>query len=158
VDEENEVWKFIAGIVAIIAFVISTFYAWMELKYATAGKTAQGTIDRVTDMYSVRRRTAGQRGRTVHYHFRDASGEVRRDSDGVPLDWVRPPSGKVTIEYLDDTSRLAGNRKTGALVVFFGSLAMLGVGGFLFWRHVREATRPSAPAPPKPPRYRPYGY
>ena len=157
-DEENEAWKFIAGIVDVIAFIVSTFFAWMELKYATGGKTAQGTVDRVVDAYARVRRRTGQHGRTVYYHFRDASGKLRQGSDGVPLDWIRPPNGVVKVEYLQDTSRLAGNRNVGMLVLFFGSLGAVAVGGFLFWRHVREATRPSAPVPPKPPRYRPYGY
>lgn len=159
-DDDTESWKFVAGLVAVLAFVASTFFAWQELKYAVAGKTATATVEQVTDISVGRRRTVGLRhyDRNVHYHFRDTDGNDRRDVDWVPLNWLPPPGGTVTVQYLGDRSRLAGNRNVVGLLLFFTSGAVVLGGGFLFWRHVREATRPKATAPkPAVPR-RPYGY
>ena len=160
-DDDTESWKFVAGLVAVLLFIASTFFAWRELKYTLAGKTATATVDKVTDItVGTRRRAAGFRhyDRNVHYSFRDAAGNDRSDTDWVPLNWVPPPGGTVTVQYLDDSSRLAGKRNVLGLILFFTSGAVVCVGGFLFWRHVREATRPSAPAPKPAPRHRPYGY
>ena len=158
-DDDSESWKFVAGLVAVVAFIASTFFAWRELKYTLAGKTATATVEEVTDITVGRRRTVGLRhhDRNVHYHFRDAAGNDRRDVDWVPLNWLPPPNGTVTVQYLDDSSRLAGNRNIVGLILFFVSGAVVLVGGYLFWRHVREATRPSPPAPKPAVGRRPYG-
>jgi hypothetical protein len=142
-----------------VAFIASTFFAWRELKYTLAGKTAIATVEEVTDITVGGRRRVGLKhyDRNVTYQFRDAAGNDRRDTDWVPLNWLPPPSGTVTVQYLDDSSRLAGNRNVIGLILFFVSGAAVCVGGYLFWRHIREATRPSAPAKPAP-RPQPYRY
>ena len=140
-DADEEAGKFKLMLFVLIAFIVSTFFAYMELKYSTGGRTAEATVDRVAERAGRRRTT-----RTVYYHYRDTEGNLRNGSDDVDPNWFPPDDGKVMVQYLADTSRLAGKRNTFALVVFFGSLAAMLVGGFLFWRHVREATRPS----PKP--------
>jgi hypothetical protein len=158
-DDDKETAKAIGAVVAIVLFIISTFVAWMELKYMTAGQTAQATVDRVVEYRVGRRMARRQTEWEVMYRYNDASGTRQSGSDGVPVGWRPPPGGTVTIEYVGESSRLAGHRNTAMLVVFFGSFAVLLVGGFLFWRHVREATRPSAPAPSagRKPQLGPYG-
>jgi hypothetical protein len=137
---EDETAKLKFGLVLIAAFLISTYFAYAELKYSMGGKTTEATVD---GMFEQR----GRRGRVTHmvkYHYRNDKGELRNASDSVPSDWTPPKSGKVQIEYLENTSRLAGHRNIVALVIFFGCLVAMTVGGFMFWRHVREATRPSS--------------
>ena len=141
VDTENETAKFKLILIVAIAFIVSTFFAYKELQYAMGGKTTDGIIERLGE-------ARGRRGRTVamvYYRFRDEAGTIRKDSARISRGFNGGEGDKVRIEYLDDESRLAGDRNTGALVIFFGSLAALVVGGFLFFRHVREATRPSKP-------------
>lgn len=140
-DTDNETAKFKLILIAAIAFIVSTFFAFQELKYATGGKTTDGIIERLGE-------ARGRRGRTVavvHYRFRDEAGTIRKDSSRIGRGFNGGEGDKVRVEYLEDESRLAGDRNTGALVIFFGSLAALVVGGLLFFRHVREATRPSKP-------------
>jgi hypothetical protein len=142
-DVEQETAKFKVMLVVAVVFLVSTFFAYLELKYSLGGKTAEAKVDRLSE-----RRTRRGTTRVVHYQYRDENGQMRNGSDDVSRDWSAPASGIVAVQYLDDTSRLAGNRNTFALVIFVGSLLAMLVGGFLFWRHVREATRPT-------PRYKP---
>ena len=145
-DAEEEAGKFKLMLFVVVVFLVSTFFAYLELKYSTAGKTAEATVDGVSE----RRTRRGGTIRVVHYHYRDTEGKLRNGTDDIGNDWSVPTGGKVNVEYLADTSRLAGNRNTVALVIFFGSLLALVVGGFLFWRHVRLAIGP-ARKPYKPP-------
>jgi hypothetical protein len=141
VDTDNETAKFKFILFVVVAFLVSTFFAYMELKYSMSGKTTQGTVDRLGEV-------RGRRGRTtpmVYYHYRDEAGNLRHGSSSIDGGFNADVGDKVGIQYLDDTSRLAGSRNTMSLIVFFGSLVALVVGGFMFWRHVREATRPSKP-------------
>lgn len=46
------------------------------------------------------------------------------------------------VEYVGDTSSRLGRRNGGALMVFFGSLIGLVLGGILYWLHVRRAVDP----------------
>jgi hypothetical protein len=140
VDVENETAKLKVGLFLVILFLFSTFWAYTELKYATSSKTTEAVVDGTFD----RRGRFGRVTKMVRYHYRNDQGEPRNASDSVPSDWRPPASGKVQIEYLSSTSRLAGHRNIVALVIFFGSLLAMIVGGFLFWKHVREATRPTS--------------
>ena len=140
-DTEDETTKLKFLLFTILAFLVSGFFAYMELKYATGGKTAEATVDRIGE-------TRGRRGRTTtvaYYHYRDEAGNLRNGSAPLDRDFSPSAGDTIAVEYLDDTSRPAGQRNTVALVVFFGCLLALAVGGFLFWRHVREATRPAKP-------------
>jgi hypothetical protein len=141
VDTDNETAKLKFILFVGIAFLVSTFFAYVELKYSMSGKTAQGTVDRLGE-------ARGRRGRTtpmVYYHYRDEAGNLRHGSSSIDGDFNADVGDTIAIQYLDDTSRLAGSRNTMALFVFFACLLGLVVGGFMFWRHVREATRPAKP-------------
>lgn len=143
-DVEEETWKFKLMLGAVAVFLVSTLFAYVELKYAIGGKTAEGTVEGVRERIA----RSGRTIRTVDYRYRTADGEQRRGSADVGRNWVAPADDKLTVQYLDGTSRIAGQRNTGALILFFGSLAALLVGSFLFWRHVNQAVKPT------PPRYR----
>jgi hypothetical protein len=136
-DADEEARKFKIGAVVVITFLVSTFMSCQELKYSTSGKKAEATVDRVYE-------TTGRRGgvtRHVQYHYHDEGGNLRNANDSVPDDWTPPRSGTITIEYLSDTSRVAGHRNYMALTIFFASLVAMIVGTFMFVRHVREATK-----------------
>ena len=138
-DSETAKIKFI--LFAVVAFVVSGFFAYQELQYSMGAKTTDDIIERLGE-------ASGRRGRRVpmvYYRYRDDAGMLRRDSCRIGSGFNGCEGDKVRIEYLEDTSRLAGDRNTGPLVIFFGCLAVLCVAGFLFWRHVREATRPAKP-------------
>ena len=136
VDVEQETKNFKFALIAVLVFAISAFYSCEEVKYSTGGKLADGTVDNVSE--SIGRR--GRPVRQVHYHYRDEEGDLRKAVTPVARDWQPPADGKVAVQYLEDSSRLVGQRNMGALVMFFASLVALAVGGFLFWRHVRAAT------------------
>jgi len=123
-------------------FLLSTYAAWRELRFAVAARTAVATVDRVTETTIGTRRTTSRRRRMVRveYHFVDASGAARTGSfDNGPLAPRPAPGSTLTIEYLDNASRPAGRSSGGALAVFVASLAGLVAGG-LFYRHkVRQA-------------------
>ena len=140
-DTENETAKFKFLLFALVAFLVSGFFAYQELKYSTSGKTAQGTVDRIGEV-------RGRRGRTTtvaYYHYRDEAGNLRNGSSPLENDFSPSVGDTIAVQYLADTSRREGERNTGSVIVFFACLIALGVGGFLFFRHVREATRPATP-------------
>jgi hypothetical protein len=90
----------------------------------------------------------GRRGRTTtvaYYHYRDDASERRQGSAPLENDFSPGEGQTFTVQYLGDTSRPAGQRNTFALVMFFACLLALVVVGILFWRYVREATRPAKP-------------
>src|SRR3954466_1216070 len=109
-DIDDETRKLKIMLVVIVTFVISAFVAYSELQYALRGKTTEATVDRVYD-------TTGRRGgvtRHVQYHYHDAAGNLRNSSDTVADDFPENAK-KVQIEYLADTSRVAGHRNILAL-------------------------------------------
>src|SRR3954471_1230875 len=124
-DVEQETWKLKVMLFVIVVFIVSAFVSCSELKYATSGKKTEAVIDRVSDVISRR----GSRGRMVVYHFHDERGQLRKSSDTVSRDSVGLHDEKIDVEYLEDTSRVAGHRNMVAVVIFFGCLAALLVGG-----------------------------
>lgn len=148
-DVEEETWKFKAMLAVLLAFIVSAFFAYVELKYATAGKTTNGTVDRVTNFATRRGYT-----RTVYYNYRDATGNLRHGSDTLGrLDDVPDSGDTIVIDYLSDASRLHGHRNGGALMIFFGSLIALIVGAILFWRHIEQVIKPTSRAYKVPRRF-----
>lgn len=140
-DIDHETWKLKVGLAIIVLFIVSAFVSCNELHYATRAKTTEATVDNVFD--STTRRGGIQR--VVKYHFHDDSGRLRNATDTVDPSFPRDIE-KVQIEYLADTSRLAGHRNVLALTIFFGSLVAMVVGLTMFILHVRRETRPRAQA------------
>jgi len=138
-DLDQETRKFKIILFVAVVFVASSIYSCNELKYARNAKTTEATIDGIDEPTPTPRRDNGLR--RLRYHYHNDQGELRNASDTIDDEFVRPPSGKVMIEYLADSSRLAGHRNTGALIIFFVSLAAMLVGGVMFWQYVRKETR-----------------
>jgi hypothetical protein len=139
-DAEDEAWKFKALLVVALIFVVSAFLSYVELKYMMAGRTTDATVEKVAEY-------ASRRGgyRTVYYNYRDPAGNLRHGSDTLGRFDDAPETGDtVVIDHLDDASRLHGHRQGGALMIFFGSLFALVVGGVLFWRHIEQAVKPTS--------------
>jgi hypothetical protein len=141
-DVEHETRNLKLGLVLVLAFVVSAFVAYKELKFALASKTTGATLDRVYEQIGRR----GSVTRRVQYHFHDDAGELRNASDSVPDNWSAPADGRLTIEYIAGSSRLAGHRNVFALVIFFACLFAMVVGVILFVRHVRQETHPPSAA------------
>jgi hypothetical protein len=137
VAEENENWK-VAALLAVAAlFIASTFLAWRELKFAVSGKSTAATVDRVTHIGArgSRRSLRGASLSTVEYHYPDAAGALHHGSYDIEFPDTTPPVGSaVMVDYVGDTSRRTGHRNGGALMIFFGTLIALVVGGVLLGR------------------------
>lgn len=122
-----------------ILFLISSYFAWRELKYAVLAKTVDASVERVFETVDVGSRR-NRRVLRVNYRFTDASnGSERAEGDTVPLRWPRPDA-VVRVAYLPGQpgeSRIAEHRSYLAVVFFIGCLVAAGISlAFL----VREAT------------------
>jgi hypothetical protein len=134
VDVDGEVWKLKALLVAVVVFLISSYYSWYEFRYAVWGQTAQAEVQRVYVTTEFRRRRAWGSNRdkeklVVEYTFSDATGTQRSERDSVSLNW-KPPEEELLVQYLPGVtgiSRLSGNSNQFAVWLFLGSLiAMIG--------------------------------
>lgn len=145
-DEEAELVKLKWLIFAGLAFLVSSFFAWTELRYALWSRTTEAEV---VDVFETE--TIGRRGRripvlAVEYRFTDEAGVPRFERDEVARGWQPPANRRVAIEYFpgeNGGSRLAGNRNWRSLVVFFGTLAVLAFAGWKLWREAREAVAQS---------------
>lgn len=142
-DMEQETAKFKGMLFAGLVFIVTGFIAFSELRYFAFGDTIDARVVRTYE-------TTGRRGRSkvvVEYAFRDPSGQDRRESDTVSAGTARFSANTIKVQYLSGKpawSRLDGNGNTIAVIIFLGSLAVLGFYGFRFWQEVREATRSPA--------------
>lgn len=144
-DDENEVQKFKWLLIAILAFGISGWYSWTELRYATWGKTVDAEIVRMHETTRRSRRGITSTWLVIDYQFSEPGASVRSESDEVPNDNPRPEGGKVAVEYVPGKpgmSRLAGHRNVIAVVIFGLTLLWLAYQGFQLFREAREASRP----------------
>ena len=120
IDKDEELAKF--KWVAIIAFIflLSTYYAWQELKFAIWGKITEGRVTRVFE-------TAGRRRRpllAVEYTFKDDESKWHNERDDVSISW-EIPENSVIVESLPgvpDSSRLEGHSNSLAVWIFPGLL------------------------------------
>ncbi len=142
VDEDAEQRKAGLLVAAVIAFVISGWYSFNELKYTLKSTTVTATVTRTYE-FTVQTRHGRSGPRLgIEYEFTDDDGVTRNDKD-----WVRLPSelrGEpgVEVQYLpgeDGDSRLAANRSILGPLFFAGSIAFL---VFSLVRLIREANAP----------------
>lgn len=134
-------WKFKLFCAAFGAFVISFWLSFQEFQYPLWGRTTEAAVNRVYDRERAGRRSGGPE-RVASYSFQEAGAGNRDESTTVPLDWEPPSNGRVTVQYVPgakNRSRIEGQRNTGALVVFFGSLAAVAL---LILKLAREANEP----------------
>ncbi len=140
-DEEHEIaklkWLFFAG----VAFLITGYLSYKEMKYAIRGKSAEATITRTFETTSVGRRGKPRKYLVVEYSFIDDDGKHQNDSDDVALDWPVPEQS-VTVEYLpgvERSSRIEGHSNMFAVWMFLGSCALLLFAGVKLYLMAREA-------------------
>ena len=127
-DLEEETWKFKLALGVGLLFLVSSFFAWRELKYLVWGTTVDATLNGVTETQTVGRRGRSRSVIEVSYTFADRDGTPRREADLVPTDWPRPAGPTVPVQFIPgspDVSRLHGHRNVVSLVIFFTCLAIL---------------------------------
>jgi hypothetical protein len=138
-DEEEELKKFKWLLVAVITFLISTYYSWQELKFLVWGQTAQATVTNTFETSSGGRRSKPLLA--VEYTFTDSATGPRSERDDVPIDWPVPESS-VTVQYLPgvaDSSRLNGRSSRSAILIFLACVGWLGYQGFKLYKEANEA-------------------
>jgi hypothetical protein len=135
VDQDEELAKLKKFIFSGVAFIISAFLSFSELKYALFSKTAEAKVTGTHDTAET-----GRQGRriplvAVEYQFTEADGTARSERDDVPVDFPLPSGGSVAVQYypgVADSSRLVGQRSL--TWVYFFWRQRLGWCG-LFSRH-----------------------
>jgi hypothetical protein len=152
-DTEEKSWLFKLLLAIAAVFLVSTVVAYRELKFMVAGTKTAATVDNITEIgrRGSRRMSRGPIVTTVEYHYQDADGNVHHGSYDLEFLDNKPPVGTtVMVEYVGDSSRALGRRNGGALMVFFGSLGALVLGGGAFlWRvHDADRTEPQQESAP----------
>ena len=129
---------------ATLAFILSTFFTWQELRYRVWGEAVAGTLDEIEEVRGVR-----NRGWRVIFRFRDKNQQeiVRREF--IPLSWT-PPAGKdVVVHYIAGTDpfevRLAGTENRIAPLFFGGTLLFLFVTLGKYYLEARRALATHSP-------------
>lgn len=147
----DDVKKVRIALGVFIAFVLSAFFAFEELRYTIWGRTVQAQLLEVRNT-----RDIGGRGRTepalaFDYSFDDGELGRRTEKDMVPPDWARPEGNSIAVQYIPgekDASRLAGHRHIGSVVIFGACLLALAVFIIILAREanapIRKPGRPSA--------------
>ena len=137
-DEEEELAKLKWILFAGIAFLLSGYFSFQELKFAVWGTTAQAEV---TNTFETRNSRRGGSLLAVEYTFTDKEGKHYSERDDVPSSWPSP-GPKVTIQYLpgvEDCSRLEGHSSKVAVWVFFGCCAWLAYSGYQLYQLASEA-------------------
>lgn len=138
-DEEEELKKLKWLVVALVVFLISTYYSWQELKFVVWGQTAQANVTNTFETSSGGRRSAPLLA--VEYTFTDSATGARSERDDVPVDWPLSEN-TVTVQYLPgvvDSSRLHGHSRQSAVLIFVACAAWLGYQGFKLYREASQA-------------------
>ena len=109
---------------AIVAFIISMFFSYVELDYWLHSRWINATI--TTLKVRVNPQNEQEQGVDIIYQFTEPNGTERIDSDEMPARW-RPPNfnpqsdqNKVRVEYTPGEkgrSRIAGNSHEQWLIV-----------------------------------------
>jgi hypothetical protein len=122
VDQETAKFKWVLRFG--IGLLITTFFAFGELKYFVFGTTVDATITKVQRVESRSRRSGTTYWTEVNYKFADNAGNQRTGSDRMDDDWNGPREGIIPITYRggeDGPNRLAGHYN------------WFGLGGWLFF-------------------------
>ena len=137
-DTENELTRFKGILFAVLAFLVSAYFSYGELKFAGWGKTAEAKVTRTHQTRNFSKRLLLR----VEYQFTEADGTGRSERDDVAIDWPAPGTGNVTVQYLPGvagSSRLLGNSNMMAVYIVLGCLAWLSFSGYKLWREANEA-------------------
>lgn len=125
-----------------LAFLLSAYASWKEVKFMMWGATA------TAEVVSVQEETGGRRRRSylaVEYRFTEADGTSRSEKDDVPTSYEVTAPGTVNVQYLPgvaDSSRLEGTANNTALFVFVGSIGWV---AWTLYSFYREAHAPVGP-------------
>jgi hypothetical protein len=134
-------------VIVPLLLVVSTYFAWWELRLFVEGKTTDATVDGVNRILLSRHRWLGGRYLEVHYTFEDGpKGPLRSEYDEVPLSWPQP-AGTVRVEYISGVpggSRLEGHRHLIFTLFFVVSVCAAVVYAGLLLREARRAVREEA--------------
>lgn len=150
-DMEEETAKFKWLLIVAVAMLISGCYSYSELKYLAFSKEVDGTVRRSYTQEERARRFRTREVLIVEYAYKDEGGSLKTAKERFTNTSQAPADGtRVKLEYLagdDDSVRLSGNRKWGAVLIFLACLA--GTGWFVVktWREGTADTRTKAAAP-----------
>lgn len=137
IDEDAELKKMVWILIVVVAFLVTGYLSFKELKYAVWGATAEATVTNTFDTSLGRRSPL----LAVEYTFTDKDGQQHSERDDVPIDWPEP-GPKVNVQYLpgvEDSSRLEGHSAKVAVWMFLGCCVLLGFAGFKLYQMASEA-------------------
>ena len=130
-DTDSEVAKFKWLLIAGVAFLVSGYFSYHEIKYMTWGKVADGIVTEARQTTST-----GRRGRRIHklrvdYQFPDDTGAQHASYGSLAVDAPYQSGSPIKIQYLRgaaEVSRINGEEQKWSLFVFFGSLIGMAYG------------------------------
>ncbi|MCA9018312.1 MAG: hypothetical protein KDA77_23525, partial [Planctomycetaceae bacterium] len=134
-DQDEELAKLKWILAAGVAFLVTGYLSFQELKYAVWGTTTEATVTRTFETSTGSRRRSKML-LAVEYTFTDKEGQSHNERDDVPIDWPTP-GPKVNIQYLpgvEDSSRLEGHSSKVAVWMFLGCCVLLGFAGFKLYQ------------------------
>ncbi|QDT89628.1 hypothetical protein [Gimesia algae] len=137
IDEDEELKKLKWILIAVVAFLISGYLSFKELKYTVWGATTEATVTNTFDTAESRRKPL----LAVEYTFTDEDGKHYSERDDVPIDWP-VPGPTVNVQYLpgvEDSSRLEGHSSKVAVWVFLSCCVLLCFAGFKLYQMASEA-------------------
>lgn len=136
-DMNHELAKFQLLLLGLVLFIVSTFMSCNEMRYAMWGTSVDTMTFSKQEVSTGRRRLS--RKLLVKYTFDDA-GKVRKEEDEVPLDLPFPAANMIAVEYIpgSESSRVLGHHQKWWLLVFAGSLGLMGFGAYKFWKFYKS--------------------
>ncbi|QDT35072.1 hypothetical protein [Thalassoglobus polymorphus] len=143
-DDEEELKSFKRILFATVLFLISTYFAFKEVKYIIFGKTATATVQRVFETEERGRRGRKRKLLAIEYSFMDESGRSHSERDDVAVSWG-DPGKSVEVEYLsgvEDSSRLHGHSNKTSIWIFLGCLSWLTYTGYKLAKEANEPFKP----------------
>lgn len=140
-EVDNEVARFKWMLGAGLMFLVSGCFSVGELRYAVSGTTTDAQLLEVKEVVSRGRWGRQYTNLSVSYHFTDTAGGERTEKDLVPDDWPIASTPTIAVQYIPgkpEWSRLSGNRRDWALIVFGLSLCGVGWFGVMVYRAVNN--------------------
>jgi hypothetical protein len=141
VEVDDEVAKFKWMLGAGLMFLISGCFSVSELRYAVSGTTTDAQLLEVKEVVSRGRWGRRHTNLQVHYQFNDGAGGSRSEADTVSTDWPFASEDTISVQYIPgkaEWSRIAGNRRDWAVIVFGLSLCGVAYLGFQLYQAVNN--------------------
>ena len=143
-DTDAEIARFKWLLVSGIVFLISGYFSYNELRFFVRGKTAEARVTRTRETQSGGRHSSPVL--SVEYQFTEADGTSRSERDQVAIGSAVTANDLITVQYLpgvEDSSRVLGNSRMGAVYLFLACLAWLSFSGYQLWREATDAVHGS---------------